>query len=196
MNIFTDRMPDCVTVDEKKYPVNVGFKNWVAAEHIICAQSGRREDILKALFLCYKKRLPPKVSLAFRGISDFYSGAFKSTDTSEKTENREGTLKNHTKLFDFYYDSRYIYCDFLSFYGIDLVRENIHFYKFCTLFEGLSDNCKMTQIMKIRATDLSEIKNSQLKRKYAALKKVYSLCRYMPEHVKRREFSDALGIFF
>ena len=196
MNIFTDGMPDCVIIEGKKYPVNVGFKNWVAAEHIASAQSSRCEDTLKALFLCYKKRLPPKVSLAFHGIWDFYSGAFKNAGSGKEDEIRRDTPKNHTKLFDFYYDSRYIYCDFLSFYGIDLMRENIHFYKFCALFEGLSDSCKMTQIMRIRATDLSEIKNSQLKRKYAALKKVYSLSKYMPEHVKRREFGDALGIFF
>ena len=196
MNILTDRLPNCVSVDGKSYPVNVGFKNWVKAQHIASLQSGSQTDILKALFLCYKKRLPPSMSLACQGIADFYAGAFKIDENAKIDAKNSQKPARRTRIFDFYHDSRYIYSDFLSFYGIDLTRENIHFYKFCALFEGLSDSCKMTGIMKIRATDLSEIKDSRLKRKYAALKKIYSLNRYMPEHVKKREFGDALGLFF
>ncbi len=195
MNILTDILPADVTVEDKKYPINTGFKNWIEAEHIAMMQNGKREEILKALFLCYKKRLPPSLSLACRGIADFYSGAFGKEKNQKQTTNTQ-KAKRCTKIFDFYYDSRYIYCDFLSFYGIDLRQENMHFYRFCTLFEGLSESCKITQIMKIRAMDLSQIKSGNLKRKYAELKKVYSLSKYMPEHVKRREFGDALGIFF
>lgn len=195
MNILMEKMPESVVVDGKVYPLNTGFKNWIKAGHIASQQSGKREDILKALLLCYKKRLPPSLSAACRGIFEFYGGAFKNGgDPKCEKDGAEASVKK--KIVDFYYDSPYIYCDFLSFYGIDLMRENMHFYKFCTLFEGLGDDCKTVQIMKIRALDIANIKSGDLKQKYVKLKKVYSLSKYMPEHVKRREFGEALGMFF
>ena len=193
MNILTEKLPGFLVSGNKKYMLNTGFKNWVMAGHLAGLQTGRREDVLKILFLCYKRKLPPSLSEACRGIAEFYSGAFG--DGCDKKEVKKD-FKSGEKLFDFYYDSKYIYSDFLGVYGIDLNSENIHFYKFCALFEGLPENSRIMKIMKIRAMDLSEIKAPELKQKYIQLKRIYSLCQYMPEHIKRRRFGEALGIFF
>ena len=193
MNILTDRLPDSVTAEGKKYPLNTDFRNWIIAGHIADMQTGRREDILKILFLCYKKRLPPSLSLARCGISGFYAGA-----TEAESGNNQGTshFDCGERLYDFYYDSKYIYSDFFAAYGIDLCKKHMHFYKFCALFKGLPETAKTVQIMKIRATDLSEIKSPSLKQKYASLKKIYSLRQYMPAHIKQRGFEQALDMFF
>lgn len=193
MNILTDRLPDSVTVGDKKYPLNTDFRNWIIAGHIADIQTGRREDILKILFLCYKKRLPPSISLARHGISDFYAGA---TGADCNKTQRTSRFDSGERLFDFYYDSKYIYSDFFAAYGIDLCKKRMHFYKFCTLFEGLPETARIVQIMKLRATDLSEIKSPPLRQKYALLKKTYSLRQYMPSHIKQSGFGEALSIFF
>ena len=64
------------------------------------------------------------------------------------------------KVIDFQKDERYIYSAFLQEYGIDLYEiRYLHWYKFMYLLESLTDRCMLKQIMSIRATDISQIKD-------------------------------------
>lgn len=66
-------------------------------------------------------------------------------------------LPHHSqKVVDFDADGEYIYASFLQAYGIDLLEAQgkLHWKKFIALFEGLPENTKIREIMKIRGTEL------------------------------------------
>lgn len=62
------------------------------------------------------------------------------------------------KVFDFNQDSEYIYSSFMSDYGIDLVEEQgrLDWRKFLALFQGLSEETKIRQVIGIRTADIPE----------------------------------------
>lgn len=64
----------------------------------------------------------------------------------------KGHSANNVKCFDFLQDSQYIYSSFVYDYGIDLFDEQckLHWWKFISLFNSLSESSKMSNIIHIR----------------------------------------------
>lgn len=62
------------------------------------------------------------------------------------------------KLFDFEEDGEYIYASFMQDYGIDLVdmQGKLPWQRFIALFQGLSDNTKIKEVMRIRGMEIPE----------------------------------------
>jgi hypothetical protein len=80
------------------------------------------------------------------------------------------------KVIDFVKDEKWIYAAFLSEYGIDLYEiKYLHWYKFKYLLESLSDKCKLKEIMRIRATDASKIKDREQREHMKKLQALYML---------------------
>lgn len=93
---------------------------------------------------------------------------------SRNSENRTGL-----KTFDFEQDSIYIYSSFMADYSIDLFEQQnkMHWWKFISLFQGLSDRTKMHEVLSIRQREIPEPNkyNSQEIRRLHELKAYYAL---------------------
>lgn len=102
-----------------------------------------------------------------------------------------------TKSFDFIQDAGYIYSSFMLDYRIDLYDEidKLDWRKFIWLFEGLSKDCKIKEVIKIRTMELpkptknnrKEIQNIQ------RLKAIYAL--KLSENEREKQFADSLKAF-
>ena len=59
-------------------------------------------------------------------------------------------------LFDFEEDGEYIYASFMQDYGIDLIEQQgkLPWRRFMALFEGLSSNTKIKEVMKYRGMEV------------------------------------------
>lgn len=59
-------------------------------------------------------------------------------------------------LFDFEEDGEYIYASFMQDYGIDLIEQQgkLSWRRFMALFEGLSSNTKIKEVMKYRGMEV------------------------------------------
>ena len=64
-------------------------------------------------------------------------------------------------------DMPYIYASFLSDYRIDLDTTPMHWWRFCALMEGLTEECVLSRVRELRRFDLSEIKDAKTRRKIA-----------------------------
>lgn len=65
--------------------------------------------------------------------------------------------KEENNVFDWELDSNYIYAAFYQVYKIDLTTVNMHWWKFLSLFNGLPNNTKLADIIKIRNTKVPNI---------------------------------------
>lgn len=83
------------------------------------------------------------------------------------------------RTFDFEQDSIYIYSSFMSDYGIDLFEQQnkLHWWKFISLFRGLSDKTKMHEVLSIRQRKIPELNkyNAEEIRRLYELKAYYAL---------------------
>lgn len=167
-NILYEELPDYVTLFEEKYPVHTSFKNWIEIS-VLAERDGfhNAKSVAKMLKLCYREKLPPNIVSAVLGML-----AFLKEDTDFSVSSDKGT---HKRLCSFCEDAGAIYSTFYSKYGIDLLNSDMHWYKFCALFEGLANENPFGTLIKIRTTDETEIKNPKTKRRIKELKAKYGL---------------------
>lgn len=83
-------------------------------------------------------------------VSRFYRGGEPEQEMDESE-----SLPESRRIYAFDYDFPYIYAAFLELYNIDLTSEELHWWQFRALFRSLHD-CKFTEIMNIRATEITE----------------------------------------
>lgn len=92
---------------------------------------------------------------------------------------RPQTRRTAVPVLDFEEDGDYIYASFMQEYQIDLIDEQgrLPWKKFLFLFNGLSADTKIKQIMRIRDMELPEFngKNSKQRQEIMELKSYYAL---------------------
>ena len=179
-NILTDLLPEKVTVDGEECYMKTHFKRWIEFELIMTNPKLSDEIKLAAILpLCFKK-LPSDVEKAVKACMKFYCGNVKGDRSSAKTN------------YSFLHDAELIYAAFMSQYGIDLSKENMHWYKFRALFKGLKSDNKISEVMQLREMNLSEIKDADMRRKYQKLKKFWELPDLRTDNEKEKEIVFAV----
>lgn len=102
--------------------------------------------------------------------------------------------KNNLRVVDFRQDSAYIYSSFLMDYGIDLIEAQgkLHWQKFISLFQGLSEKTKIREVMLIRSKPIPkpDKHNGDYIRNLMDLKQYYAL--EISQEEKEKNFREGL----
>ena len=99
-----------------------------------------------------------------------------------KPKMQKGEHEAKERTFSLKYDADYIYSSFLQAYKIDLIEEQgkLHWQKFKALLNGLPDNTKFIEVIKIRTWKEQKGDSQKYKEQMKRLKKEYAL----PEDVE------------
>ncbi len=165
--LFGGKLPDEVTVAGKSYPIYTDFHRWIQVEVLLFEEQGSFiSKIPDLMHLCYPV-LPDTLEEAIHGIADFYGGGRKVKKKCSKGRKQS--------LYSYVQDETLIYAGFYQQYGIDLAKENLHWWQFKALFEGLAEETLLLQVMRYRAVDIGKVKNSEEQRFYRRMKELYRL---------------------
>lgn len=183
MNILIDLLPSSVKINGTEYDINSDFRTSVLFSLLMEDDSlNEEEKVLQALNLYYPV-VPDNLEEAIEQIKWFYSCG--------KLDNPIGNKKaraSSKKVFDFEVDANYIYSAFMSQYNIDLQDiEQLHWWKFKALLEGLKEDNKLSKIIEYRSMDLSKIKDKEQRKFYKDMQKQYSLKKENEEDLKLLE---------
>ena len=183
MNILIDLLPSSVKIDSTEYEINSDFRTSVLFSLLMEDDNlSEEEKVLQALNLYYPV-VPDNSEKAIEQIKWFYSCG--------KLDNPIGNKKARAiskKVFDFEVDANYIYSAFMSQYNIDLQDiEELHWWKFKALLEGLKEDNKLSKIIEYRSVDLSKIKDKEQRKFYKDMQKQYSLNKESKEDLKLLE---------
>ena len=183
MNLV-NRLPDFVELDGIRYEIYTDFRVWLYVDKLLLsADVSPAAKAAKMLSLCYKRRLPPDASAAVRLLLRFYCGGVREGNTVKKPR---GSGK---RIYDFEQDAELLYAAFLECYKIDLTEAKLHWWKFLALFRALDTNCRLCEVMRWRAVDLSQITDKRQKDFYRKMKRIYRL----PERRGSEEADAALA---
>ena len=141
------------------------------------------EKILQVLSLCYID-LPPTLKDAYSALMDFFA---------REQEGKAGTSPAEKRFYDFSADAEYIIAAFQAQYGIDLLRDSLHWWRFKALFKSLTEENLFVKVMQYRSMNLSKIKDKETRRYYKRLKLLYALPDNRSEEEKEAETMDALA---
>lgn len=166
------KCPQYVKVGDKQYKINTSFRTAIECNKI--AQDGTISDFERALAIIYalfgeealndSDHYEKLLELAQKYLS---CGA-KVEETKEKPD------------MDFIKDMDLIEASFMSDYHIDLTQEDMDWWKFYNLLNGLSNSelgncCVLNNIRNLRRFDASKIKDSKERRQVIEAQKFWAL---------------------
>lgn len=142
------------SADGTEYPIHSDFREWIRFESLITnADVPENLKFFIALRLIFADNVPDDFHAAHEFIGWFYRGG---KELPEDNENSGGIVLTSRRVYDYEYDSDYIFAAFMEQYGIDLSEiPYLHWWKFLALFKGLHD-CKMTDIMGYRGAEITD----------------------------------------
>ena len=166
--------PEYVKVGDKKYKINTDFR--VAIECNNIAQDDSIGNVERAVAIIYKLFGDEGLDNS-QDWNKLLELAIKYLTLNKDTS---GVDKDTEIDMDFNEDMDYIEASFMSDYRIDLTTEKMHFWKFYTLLEGLSNSelgncCVLNRVRNLRTFDLSQIKDNKERERLAKAKEMVAL---------------------
>lgn len=187
-----ESFPDRIVVNGTEYRLTLYFDRVLRYLDLVRDSSVSAEDAAEVGYswlVGSPKNVPPAVR------SQVIQRIFKEIVRPSKRQLRK--RKKTVRAVDFTIDAAEIYASFMRDYRIDLVEEQgqMHWCRFIALFEGLSDDTPIKQIMRIRTEELPTLNkhNAAQIQRLTELKALYAL----PQEVQSpEEQSDAWGGLF
>lgn len=144
------RYPKYIELCGKKYEINTDFR--VALD---CEIISRRDDIgeYEKMMAIVFKLFGEKAIEDHRLIFAFFDLAIKYLKCGKDDE--ENNTCEKVPSMDFDQDQGYIKASFMSDYGIDLDKVEMHFWQFYDLLQGLTETSILNRVRSIREEPLS-----------------------------------------
>ncbi|MEM5768469.1 MAG: Gp15 family bacteriophage protein [Bacillota bacterium] len=171
--------PEFITVDGADYEINTNFRYALACFN--CINDAKLSDYERAygvIGILYKT-IPPNEAEALNMAVKYLRCGKAEKNTSEKPD------------MDFETDMHYIRSSFRSDYAIDLNNCEMHWFEFCELLQGLTDDSILNRVRDIRNYDLSTVKDAKTRQKIMQAKQELAL----PERLTWEE-QDIVDDFF
>ncbi len=186
--LLSGPLPETVVCNGKEFPIATDFGVWVQVEMILMEEPGSfLKKIPRILALCYSK-LPDTLEDAIRGMASFYTGQ----ETEVPAKKNGGSFR---PVYSFRQDADMIYAGFYQQYGIDLLKERLHWFQFKALLKALGEETLFGRVVRYRAINLSDIKNKEQREFYRKMKQLYGLKACHPA-MAEEDVSTALESLF
>lgn len=189
---FYEEFPTAIEIAGKKYTFRTSFETILMCQDIL--QNKDLEDIEKfeiiynILFTFLSKIRTWKKDVGFK--VKMIRLVFETLQDEQKKSKKQ-------KAFDFKQDAKEIYAGFMQCYGIDLFScRRLHWWKFIALFNGLSADTRIMQIIDIRQRPIPAPTkyNAEERAALIRLKTEYQL--EMTQEEREEQFADNLFDLF
>ena len=197
MNVLIEGLPLTVTVFGSPFLLKTNFYiGIIFTELMTDSKITPYEKVIRAIDLWYQEKPPmesyDQIKEAFNKIMWFYT---MGENEEESTTNSRVRVRNRpTRILDYEADQAYIVSAFQQQYGIDLTVENIHWWRFKMLFNGLTEKTKMVKIMQYRSMEIDPKMPEKQRKFYQEMKILYALPDKRTEEEKERDFQEQLNI--
>ncbi|MDE7360979.1 MAG: bacteriophage Gp15 family protein [Oscillospiraceae bacterium] len=189
-NIILDGFPE----EYEGYLIRTDFRiGMQISEALNDVDLAEPEKLMTALRLLYGNGIPSDPELAESGLRWFMSGGAPDEEHISDGTPTFGDPTFGEPTFDFEQDNRLVYSAFRARFGIDLVRERLHWFAFLAMLGDLG-GCSLSDIIGIRGTDLSKLGDEQ-RSEYAKLQARYRIKPQISEADRARiaEFEELIG---
>lgn len=153
MNILTDQLPNGAEAGGVKYILDTDFRAGI--KFAVMLEKGEQNafNLLKPFF---PQGIPQDINGALEAVIYFYACGNVPKDTE--------TAKKEKPVYSFTVDAETIFADFWRFYNIDLSVEQLHWYVFRSLLEGLSEDSGFKKRIYYRTCDLKDLPTKEKNR--------------------------------
>ncbi len=177
------KYPTKVEVDGKVIPIDTSFRTALRCMEVVDDDSISDEERAFAIIYLLTDDIP-KVNL-----SKLLLVLKKYLQCGEDNPRQISKQRD----MDFEQDEKFIISSFMFDYGIDLNKEDMHWWRFVDLLNGLSSDCILSRIRDIRTMDISIYKDAKTRerilkaRQQVALKIKHKETEEEKEHLAKFE---------
>lgn len=175
--------PEYAEIKGKKYKIDTNYKTALRCFEVV--NDNKITDYERALAIVY-------LLFDFIPKKNFNLFLEKAIIFLECNKQDKVTSKKIKKDFDFLKDYSLIVASFMSDFHINISIENLHFWYFIELIEGLKDDCILNKVRDIRNIDLSKVTDKETKDRLIEAKQFYSL----EEKVATKEQQESADEFY
>ena len=177
INLLIDDLPDGVQVDGERYCIATDHRTGLLFEQMLVDPDLTDDEKVQcALELYYGDSVPRNIEDALEALLWFYRCGAPKPPQPRRSPRNQGGSGRPEKILDYAYDAPYIYAAFLAQYGVDLnAQNNLHWWKFSAMLDGLKEDQVICKIMSYRALNLRDIKDKDERARYRRLKARYAL---------------------
>lgn len=173
MNLLTDRLPEEVEINGKWRPIRTGFSIGVQFELLMQDAARNDEELLFRALELYYPSIPDDLSVALDRLLWFYRCG-RDPEGEKPYERNRSSAQRVRRVYSFEQDADLIFAAFWETYGIDLSREDLHWWKFRALFSALPPDCEFSRVVGYRTADTRGMPKKQ-KQVYEKLKQRYAI---------------------
>lgn len=174
INILYEPFPDSITADGQIFRVPTDYREWLRFADMLADQDLQPKE--KAYLCC--KWLDPEPEIVTESIVmallGFYRADALHPEPPEPDEEDEPEPP-HPPYFDWKIDAAFLLGDFRHYYGIDLLTDSLHWWKFRALFEALPDDSRCMKRIAYRSADLNKIRDKYERARIARIQKQIAL---------------------
>lgn len=144
--------PEYAIINEKKVKINTDFKVALRCFEVLNDDTiGEHERALAIVYLLFNV-IPP-----YDELNEYTKQSIKFLQCGE--EPKENAQEEYSKRdIDMLLDMQYIRPSFMADYHIDLNKTDLHFWQFCELISGLTENSLLNRVRSIRTANINEYK--------------------------------------
>ena len=188
MNLLTDTLPDFLIIDGKEYKIKTDFKIWIKVSQIMSDTTFSAENIIKIIGMVFEE-IPTNLCKTIQEI-------FKFSNPLNRKGGKDKEETTTRRIFDYEYDSEYIYAAFWQQYNIDLCKADLHWWQFLALFNCLSEETVFSKVIQYRCVDLKDIKDKEMRKHYRKMKGIYALSDNRTQEEKEQDFNERIAELF
>ncbi|WIE01460.1 Gp15 family bacteriophage protein [Latilactobacillus curvatus] len=181
---LNDPLDDCITISGIEHKLNMAFDNVMDALEALADKEMTEIDRIDVFLEIMVSESADDLDLETKlnTVNDVIEHINHDPIESQPIDLNGNPMpvkksKDDTNLISFSLDAKYIYAAFVQAYNIDLIEQQgvLHWAKFSALLNTLPDTTLMRQIIDIRKTKLSEIKDKDERKRIKMLKKQFAL---------------------
>ena len=190
MHLLLDPLPKTIELKGIPHKIDTDFKTMLIIEELIEDESIKEgARLARALELLYIDEINPLLlDEAIEGLFWYWSMGNEKEDRGNQPEEKVDT----SPIFSYRYDAPYIYSAFKAQYNIDLIDEDLHWWKFLSLFKGLSEEHELSKILGYRSKKITSEMSKEEKKFYREMKQLYKI----PDGRTMEEKEAAIGNLF
>lgn len=188
MNLFYEDYPTSVVVNGEEIPIITDFRSYIQLHDML-----RDDDITYlekyAIIMNYFEKPPSDFTEAVEQLMQFVE--MRAVPKCGVQHNEEYEAEGRKELYSFSIDYPFIFSAFLHDYGINIRKiPYMHWWEFCALFEGLSDDTEIKQRISYRSVDINQIEDKKERKR---IQKIQNMIQLPGKELSDYGIGDAFG---
>lgn len=188
MNLLTDALPKSFEIDGAVYPIHWDFRTALRImEMFEDKELLPAEKQILMLQMLFDGAIPADLPKAIKLSMLFL-------DCGAEPGAEDGEALPPQRLYSFTKDANYIFTAISQTHGIDLQEADMHWWKFCTLFQDINEDCFFSKLIYLRKQQKAGKLTREEWQWYSSIKDIVDLeDDLLEEDESVKEFMSLLG---